>query len=158
MAQKNIFDTETNHPDFESLFGDDSGGTLAEIPEEDHIEDQTEAEGQNLDSVGFPEITKFLETTPHNAFDDPGYYKTALSGEGDISQRVHNILQKYLNTKDPKDKSVFRQQLIPAYWEFLLSVGRKAPGKLSEPKKFLLRFGLLHPSFLKPEMRTFFHR
>jgi hypothetical protein len=69
---------------------------------------------------------------------------------------VHGILQKYLNAKDPKDKGVFRQQFIPAYWEFLTGIARKAPGKLPNPKKYLLRFGLLHPTFVNQEQRTFF--
>jgi hypothetical protein len=132
-------------PDYESLFNNGS-------PEEA----TAEVEEPDLISAGFPEITKRLEETPHKAFDDLNYYKTALSGEGDIAQRVHGILQKFLNSKDPKDKGVFRQQLIPAFWEFLISVARKAPGKLPDPKKYLLRFGLLHPTFLDNDVRTFF--
>jgi hypothetical protein len=135
-------------PDFSSLFSD----------EHSEEEAQEEPEEIDLNSGGFPEITKRLEEAPHKAFDDPNYYKTALSGEGDIAQRVHGILQKYLNSKDPKDKGVFRQQFIPAYWEFLINVARKSPGKLPEPKKYLLRFGLLHPTFLDQETRTFFAR
>jgi len=134
-------------PDYASLFND-SGTERA----------QGETDSVDITAVGFPEIPKNLEEEPHSFFDDPNYYKTAISGEGDITQRVHGILQKYLNTKDPKDKSVFRQQLIPAFWEFLLSVGRKAPGRLPEAKKFLLRFGLLHPSFLNTEVHAFFSK
>ena len=140
-------------PDFATLFNDGSppAGTQAEAP-------QGEAGDVDITATGFPEITKALEDTPHNFFDDPNYYKTAIAGEGDITQRVHGILQKYLNAKDPKDRSVFRQQLIPAYWEFLLNVGRKAPMRLAEAKKFLLRFGILHPNFLNNDAREFFSR
>ena len=142
-------------PSFDNLFGGDFSKDL-DLEELDNDEGPAKPDEQNLDFSGFPPIEKFLSDTPHNIFDDPEYYKTALAGEGDISQRVHGLLQKYLKAKDPKDKSVFRQQLIPAYWEFLLNVGRKAPGRLAESKKFLLRYGLLHPQFLKPETRTFF--
>jgi hypothetical protein len=135
-------------PDFAHLFND-GGGDEAEEP-------QGQADETDLTSGGFPEITKRLEEVPHKAFDDPEYYKTALSNEGDTAKRVHMILQKYLNAKDPKDKGVFRQQFIPAFWEFLINVARKAPGKLADPKKYLLRFGLLHPTFLNPETRTYF--
>ena len=134
-------------PDYESLFNE--GGSE---------EGPGDAEDPGVGSAGFPEITKRLEAAPHKAFDDPAYYKTALSGEGDISQRVHSILQKYLNSKDPKDKGVFRQQFIPAFWEFLLSIARKAPGRLPDPKKYLLRFGLLHPTFLDSANRAFFSK
>jgi len=140
-------------PDFAHLFSDGEAGEAGEADES-----QGESGEIDLAAGGFPEITKRLEEVPHKAFDDPEYYKTALSNEGDIAKRVHMILQKYLNTKDPKDKGVFRQQFIPAYWEFLINVARKAPGKLPDPKKYLLRFGLLHPTFLNQETRTFFSK
>ena len=163
MAQNNVFQgemdpeiaallgtntaakTEAVIPDYHALFG-------SELP--DGVPDDFQPADENRES--FPEVTKRLETEPHRAFEDPNYYKTALAGEGDISQRVHGILQRYLNCKDPKDKSVFRQQLIPAYWEFLVSVARKASGKMQDPKKYLIRYGMLHPTFLNPEARTFF--
>jgi hypothetical protein len=140
--------------DFAALFGDGDGSQ----------EDTEGADGVNVDHVDlsvlkFPEITKRLEEVPHTAFDDPNYYKTTLSGEGDIAQRVHGLLQKYLNTKDPKDKGVYRQQIITAYWDFLLGVARKAPGaKLPEAKKYLIRFFLLHPALLNPENKKLFAR
>jgi hypothetical protein len=140
-------------PDFAHLFSDGEAGEADEADES-----QGESGETDLTAGGFPEITKRLEEVPHKAFDDPEYYKTALSNEGDIAKRVHMILQKYLNAKDPKDKGVFRQQFIPAYWEFLINVARKAPGRLSDPKKYLLRYGLLHPTFLNPETRTYFSK
>ncbi|MCL2191180.1 MAG: hypothetical protein FWB79_04260 [Treponema sp.] len=111
----------------------------------------------NLSETAFPEVTKRFEATPHEFFVDPAaYYKTALTDEGDIAHRVHSLLQKLITATDPKDRSVFRPQLITAYWEFLRSVAKKAPGKLVPPKKFLLRFNILHPNLLKPETRGFF--
>jgi hypothetical protein len=109
-------------------------------------------------SGSFPEVTKKFEDTPNPAFSDPNYYKTALSGEGDSAQRLHGILQKFLNAKDPADRGVFRQQIIAVYWDFLLGVAKKAPGNLPDPKKFLLRFGILHPSFLGPEEKELFSK
>ena len=134
-------------PDYASLFND-------------HEPEETQGDTEELDltSTGFPEIIKSLEETPHQIFDDPNYYKTAIQGEGDISQRVHGLLQKFMNAKDPKDKGVFRQQLITSFWEFFTNVGKKAPGNLPDPKKFLLRFGILHPTFINQNIRTFFAR
>jgi hypothetical protein len=103
-----------------------------------------------------PEVTKRFEPSPHKFFDNPDYYKTVLAGEGEIAQRVHTLLQKYSSTKDPKDRSVFRSQLISVYWEFLRGVARKAPGRLPEPKKFLLRYSLLHPNLIDSETKNFF--
>ena len=135
-------------PDFSDIFGE----------KKESKEAQGATDSVDLTVSGFPEITKRFEDKPHNFFDDPNYYKNALSNEGDIAQRVHSTLQKYLTAKDPKDRSVFRQQFIAPYWEFLLSVARKATGKMQPPKKYLLRYGLLHPTFLSAEHRAFFSK
>jgi hypothetical protein len=175
MAQSDIFqgdmdpelaallDAETPVPvagaapsEFTSLFGlgDDTGLTEA-VTDEEPAADETESV---VTESGFPVIAKRLEDTPHQGFADPNYYKAALSGEGDIAQRVHAILQKYINCADPKDKGVYRQQLTTACWEFLSGVARKTTGRIADPKKYLLRFGVMHPTFLKPEHRTFFSK
>lgn len=131
------------------IFEDETGGD---------DEDGAENAGIDLTETAFPEITKRFEDKPHQFFADPNYYKIAMSGEGETAQKVHSILQKYLNTKDPKDKGVYRQQLTRSYWEFLLGAARKAPGKIPEAKKFLLRFNILHPTFISPEDRAFFSK
>jgi hypothetical protein len=138
-------------PDFNDIFGDVGDGDSKDAK-------SGESQGVDLTADGFPKVTKRFEEKPHEYFNDPNYYKTALSNEGEIAQRVHSILQKYLTAKDPKDRSVFRQQFISPYWEFLLNVARKAHGKLLPPKKFLLRFGLLHPTFISTETRQFFSK
>jgi len=135
-------------PDYNDIFGEkkDTKGAAGGTGEVD------------LTASGFPHITKRFEEKGHEFFNDPNYYKNALSNEGDIAQRVHNILQKYLTAKDPKDRSVFRMQFISPYWEFLMSVARKATGVLPPSKKFLLRFALLHPNFISPETKAYFSK
>jgi len=122
--------------------------------------DITSTSGGDVDlSISeFPRINKRLEEKGHSFYNDPNYYKTALSNEGDIAQRVHNILQKYLTAKDPKDRSVFRQQFISPCWEFFSGIAKKTTGKLPPPKKYLLRFGILHPTFINAETRDFFSK
>jgi hypothetical protein len=164
MAQNDIFQGEMD-PEIAALLGTSSGAAKApDVPPEfDSIfEDNIPAEGAaeapavNLGAETFPEITKRLEPVAHNFFNDPNYYKTALSGEGDKAQRVHAIMQKYLNAKDPKDRSVYRQQFITAFWDFFLGIAKKATGRIPNPKKYLLRFGILHPTFIDAETREFF--
>jgi hypothetical protein len=135
-------------PDYSALFNEP-----LEIDNEGAKEPEID-----LNSEGFPEITRRFEDAPNPVFSDPAYYKTALSGEGDSAQRVHTILQKFVATKDPKDRGVYRQQVTTAYWDFLAHVARKAPGKLPDVKKMLLRFNILHPTFLEPKDRDFFAR
>jgi hypothetical protein len=140
-------DMEIDFGDFS--FDNESGDGRAE--------DAPASSEVDLGEAGFPEITKRFEPVAHQVFGNPAeYYKTALQNEGDIAQRVHTLLKKYTATTDPKDRSVFRPQIITAFWEFLRSVARKAPVSLEEPKKFLLRFNLLHPGFIKAETRDFF--
>jgi len=138
-------------PDFSDIFSDKNNNDFADI---------SSASGGEVDlgASGFPQVTKRFEDKGHNHFNDPNYYKTALSNEGDIAQRVHTILQKYLTAKDPKDRSVFRQQFISPFWEFLMGIARKSTGRLPPPKKYLLRFALLHPTFLNAETREFFSK
>ncbi|MCL2209000.1 MAG: hypothetical protein FWC19_03420 [Treponema sp.] len=138
-------------PDFHDIFGDKNKGDFADIS-------STSGSEVDLSASGFPPVTKRLEEKGHDFFNDPNYYKGALSNEGDIAQRVHGILQKYLTAKDPKDRSVFRQQFISPYWEFLLGIARKTTGKLPPYKKYLLRFAILHPTFLTAETRDFFSK
>jgi hypothetical protein len=165
MAGNNVFQGEMD-PEIAALLGATSRVAAADTSNppnftsifDEQIEPDAEGAAQevNLSAEGFPEISKRFESSPHTTFNDPNYYKIALSGEGDASQRVHTILQKYLHVKDPKDRSVYRQQLITAYWDFLLGVAKKSPGRLPEQKKYLLRFNLLHPTFIDAETRNFF--
>jgi hypothetical protein len=104
---------------------------------------------------GFPVVEKIFEDAGHAAFDDPAYYKTVLADCGDVGQRLHGIFQKYATAKDPKDKSIFRQQLTSSFWEFMGKTAQEAGGKLQGPKKYLLRFGILHPNLLNAESKDF---
>jgi hypothetical protein len=158
----NMFQGEMD-PEIAALLGGDSAPAAVSDrvppPFDDPFDvDDEKSEEAEIDlTVGsFPEVTKRFESAPSPAFSDPNFYKGALSGEGDGAQRVHNILQKYVGTKDPKDKGVYRQQVTTAFWDFMVSVARKAPGKLPDHKKYLLRFFMLHPTFLIAEHRELF--
>lgn len=113
----------------------------------------------DLSKNGFEPITKLISDTPFDYFSDPAYYKVALSGENQSAQRVHQLLTKYLTTKDQKDRAVFRQQIITAFWEFLRGLaGRMADKNLAMPKRMLFRFGVILPSLFRPEQKEFFSK
>jgi hypothetical protein len=124
------------------------------------IEDEEETGENSEESAGggFPKITKRFEEKGHTIFEDPAYYKTIMGDGSDQAKRLHATFQKYSTTKDPKDKAVFRQQLTTAFWDFLSAVARGAPAGLSGPKKYLLRFALLHPNLLNAETKTMFSK
>ena len=107
----------------------------------------------------FKPIEKVFENESQHYFDDPTYYKTAIAGEGQNSNRLHMVLSKYLSCKDIKDKMVYRQQVTMAYWELVHSMAPKTAGKnFPLPKRMMLRFSVLLPSLFRPEHREFFEK
>lgn len=107
----------------------------------------------------FAPIEKFTNDESSKVFDDPGYYKAALTGENSSAQRVHQMLSKYLTCQDPKDRAVYRQNIISAYWELFRGMAPKlANPSLPMPKKMLARFGILLPSLFRAEQKEFFSK
>ena len=113
----------------------------------------------DLSKTSFDPLEKLVNDTPSDVYDDPKYYKTCLTGENQSAQRVHQILTKYLTTADPKDRSVFRQQIVTAYWELLRGmIGKMSSMSTPLPKRMLVRYGIILPSLFKPESKEFFSK
>ena len=129
----------SNVPEFEELF--EEGAEKLHLPE---VSDITKEH--------FHPISRF-EQPPQPWFSDKDYYKTVLSGEGEVSQRVHALLSKFLNTEDPKERSVHRGKLLSAYWNLAENIGKKIYSNLPQPKQLLLRYGVLLPTLLSKEQR-----
>ena len=70
-----------------------------------------------------------------------------------MSKRLHSLLSKFLNAKDPKERTLYRSKLIPAYWNVAASIASKIPSGISEPKKYTLRYGFLLPTLVSREQR-----
>jgi len=137
-------------PDFATLFG-----AVEQAPEPQESGDFD----VDLGRKSFAPLEKIEDENGRDQLADPEYYKKVLGGEGDEAQRLHEILGKYLKAADPKDKGVFRQQLVPAFWYLhskvsLHSVSPQAP----LPKQLLIRYGALLPSLLSPENRDTLRR
>ena len=94
-----------------------------------------------------------LEEKAKPLFSGKEYYKTALTNEGDISKRVHQLLGAFLNSSDPQDRSMHRGRLIPAYWELFRSIASRITSQIAQPKKLMVRFGLLLPTMVSAEQR-----
>ncbi|HTX71664.1 MAG TPA: hypothetical protein VMC79_02470, partial [Rectinemataceae bacterium] len=137
-------------PDFTTLF--DDMGVTAEANER--------REGDvDLSRKSFAPIERIEAEKPATWFKDPTYYKTALNGEGDEAQKVHEVLGKLLKAADPKDKGVYRQQLIPAYWYLAAKVALKvATNQAPLPKRLMIRLSALLPNLFSPEMVDTFHK
>ncbi|MBN2657798.1 MAG: hypothetical protein JXR86_12115 [Spirochaetales bacterium] len=137
------FGASEDRPAFDDLFSDNSVSSAAS-EEVSMLEDITSEE--------FHAVIDF-ECEPKPYFSNPNYYKFLLTGMGDISDKLHKTLQSYLRATDPKDKTVYRQRLIPLYWELI----RKQVEVLSEdtemPRRLLIRYGALLPNVISAEQR-----
>ena len=127
-------------PSFDALFNEGEGD-----------DDNGVGEPEATTEQRFPEITAISEK-PKPLFSDKTYYKKLLTGEGDISQKVHRLLTTFLTTKESKDRSRAREQLLSAFWDL---VARFVPriGSLPVPNQMLIRYGVLSPQLLSIEQQ-----
>ena len=132
---------EADAPKFNDLFTEEAS------------KEKAEHEAADLSRKQFEIITKTVEA-PKPFFTDKAYYKKVLSGEGETATKLHKLLTQFLNAEDPQDRSMYRGKLIAAFWDFASSVASKAGGELPVPKKLLLRYGIVSPSFLSQDQRT----
>ena len=113
----------------------------------------------DLSIRGFEPIDKAFQDSSTGAFDDPKYYKVLMGGEGESAQRLHTLLSKYLTSKEPQDRIVYRQQIIGAYWEFVKSLAPKMSNAYTPmPKRMVMRFAVVLPSLFTAEQKDMFSR
>ena len=136
-------DEDSGRPDIDDLFGDGSSDKATE-------NDGSDQNAQDTTRESFPVITA-LEGTSRPFFQDKEFYKKALGGEDAPAKRFHKILGQFLATEDPQEKSLFRGQLIPAFWNVAESIAKKSHTNLPDPKRILLRFGAVLPNLLSKE-------
>jgi len=137
-------------PSFEALFGGMS------------VSGELEAKGEfdvDLSKKAYDPVERFESDPPNAFFEDPQYYQKALAGEGETSQRFHELLKKYLQATDPKDRGMYRQQVITAYWNMVAHmIPRVIANSPTLPKQLMVRFGLSLPTMLTPDQRSLFSR
>ncbi len=145
-------DEETKEPDFDTLFNEkkgNKGSAGAASEDKDQFTD--------ISQKSFIKVDKIQEN-PKPYFKDKEYYKNVLHGCGEISKKVHSLLTQFLGAKDPQDRTLFRNRLMPAYWDLFREVANKFGGKVSIAKKLLLRFGILAPNLISAEQQDMISR
>lgn len=118
----------------------------------DLFEDEVKNESGLDDKENFDEIEVFKGKPSKNIFNEK-YYKIVLQGEGDIAQKLHASLAKFLKATDPQDKTMFRNRLQPVVWDFITELAQKVGNAMPLEKKFLLRYALLLPSLLNKNQK-----
>ncbi len=128
-------------PDFEDLFG------------EPGADDLSFGDGSGGgDDMRFERLDVVKEE-PKHYFRNPNFYQDALSGVGDVAKKLHGTLAQFLKADNPEDRSNYRSRLIPVYWDLTKILSQHAYGQLPDPKKLVLRFGVLLPTMLDKEQR-----
>jgi hypothetical protein len=140
--------TGDGEPDFHTLFAEEKARETTAPRKPDEID---------TSRARFATIVQIQEE-PKPYFQDKDYYKKLLAGEGDEGPRLHELLGKYMKAEDPDEKSHLRAQLISAFWDLGSKVVYRAGGELIMPKRLFLRFGILSPGFLTPELRDMVSR
>ena len=137
-----VSDETEEAPDFEALFDEPAAEGL----------DDENGGGSTADDSRFQRVEKVTEE-PKHYFRNANYYQEALTGEGEIAKRLHSTLAQFLKADNPEDRSLYRNRLIPVYWELTRSIAAKAYAGLPDPKKLVLRFGVLLPTMLDKDQR-----
>lgn len=141
---------EQDNPEFDALFGD--------LDLSADAKDKGPG-GVDLTKRGFKPLAKLEDDPPNSFFSDPNYYKLAMGNGGEEATSFHQVLTRYSQTQDPKDKSVIRQKLVPAYWNLIRRFSLQCAGRdFAVPKQLSMRFGALLPNFLSPEQRQLLER
>jgi len=132
-------------PDFEDLF-DEPG----------FDSDAAEETANDSDSGSSPEgfrVPEKFEEAAKPYFADKKYYKTVLTGEGEVAKRVHSLLNSFLNAQDSQDRGMYRNKLVPAVWELAASIAGKIHQNPPQPKVLFLRFAVLLPTLISKDAR-----
>jgi len=145
---------ELINPEIAALLGDE--GVLA--PDLSGILDASNDSIANtdFDRQSFPSIENW-EQEPNPIFLEKNFYQKILSGEGECSKKFHNLIQKFFKIENPQEKSVFRQRLIPAWWNLLRSIAMHFQS-ISEEKRWAIRYAYFLPTLISVEQREMLSR
>jgi methyl-accepting chemotaxis protein len=144
-TSENLFVADDQEaPRFQDLF-DEPG-----MNDEDYSDD---GGTDDTDAKPFEKLETVSED-PKPYFRNTSFYQDALTGEGEIAKRMHSTLAQFLKAENPEDRSLYRNRLIPVYWDLAKAIALKAYGGLPDPKRLVLRFGVLLPTMIDKDQRV----
>jgi hypothetical protein len=109
---------------------------------------------ENAISVG-KSIPK-TEIRPINiqkVLEDKNNYAKIIGETGEFGRRFHELLGKFLKSDTKDEKSMYREKLIPAYWNMLGALIDTFFEELTDEKLALYRYALLNPTFIDEEQK-----
>ncbi len=75
-------------------------------------------------------------------------YSKIIAEAGEYGSRLNDLLIKYSKATEKDEKSMYRERIIPAYWNMLTSLIDNFFDNLSDEKQALFRYGLLKASYI----------
>ena len=158
MADNDIFSGDID-PEIASLLGLDSSES-GDTPDYGHLfnEEQEEEEAAPVETINDLSRESFIlpeadSQPPNPLMSHPNYYKSILNGEGELSHTLHENLSLFLKEKDPKEKLKYRTRLTGQYWELYGRIAGRINTLQQEPRRAMLRYGLLLPNIVSREQR-----
>jgi len=85
---------------------------------------------------------------------DKNLYQKIISLTREPGNRFHRILQNFFKTQEKDEKSMYREKLIPAYWNMVGSLVDNFFDTLTDEKQVLFRYGLLNPTFIDENQKN----
>ncbi len=130
-------------PDYENLFEEESESNESAAP----LQPQEDISRETF-------LLPVKQSQPPNPlYSNPNYYKSILNGEGELAHTIHENMSQFLKAKEPKEKLKYRTRLIGQYWELYGNLAAKIMRLQTEPKRGMLRFGLLLPNIISADQR-----
>jgi hypothetical protein len=126
-----------------------------EIAELLGIEEEQEEASPEILPVSSKPITKrdILPIDLKKLLSDQEYYSEIMSESKDQGKRVHDLFARFCKADEKDEKSMYREKLIPAYWNMLTYLIDNFFELLTDKKQSLYRYSLLSPSFIDEEQK-----
>jgi len=79
---------------------------------------------------------------------DKNYYIKIIKEGREYGQKINDLLSKYIKAELKDNKSMYREKIIPSYWNMLLYLIDNFFDNINDEKKALFRYGLLNTTFI----------
>jgi hypothetical protein len=90
----------------------------------------------------------------HRVLTDKDHYSKIISKTGEEGARFNELLSKFLKTTEKDEKSMYRERLIPAYWNMISLLIDNLFYEPADERLSLYRYGLLNITFIDEEQRN----
>lgn len=123
-------------PEIAELLGIEAGG------EEGLLVEQAPSLGKSIPKI---------ESRPLNlkkVIDDRNLYTKLIGEGGENGKRLHDFLSKFLQAIEKDEKSMYREKIVPAYWNMLTDLIDNLFIDFTDEKQALYRYGLLSTTFI----------